>query len=147
MIHAFSLLAGETEWTPHAELESFVSQYEKKYFDLVWFARKPQLRDLDAFEEYFLNHDGTKTPPEVQLKCKQQMIRIQEAYPDEVESLQSALDGDWDHGFNSGMLAGLRLVLTAMKKVKAGPEASDTGEECWFGGIEEAAEEFPMLDT
>ena len=140
-------MSDDVQWTSHLQLEKLVSRYEQKYADLVWFARKPQLGDLDAFEQYFNNYGGEKTPPEIQLKCKQKMILIQERYPDEVESLQSALDGDWDHGFNSGMLAALRLILTAIKKVKADPAASDMGEECWFGGIEDAEEEFPMLDT
>jgi hypothetical protein len=43
-------------------------------------------------------------------------------------------NGDWEHGFNSGCLAAFRFVLEAMDKSK-------------FGGLEQARENFPMLDT
>jgi hypothetical protein len=46
-----------------------------------------------------------------------------------VTDLQSE-NGDWYHGFNSGMLAALRYVLTM----------DDLG-------IKQADEEFPMLDS
>ena len=52
--------------------------------------------------------------------------------------------GDWEHGFNSGMLACLRLVMTAQNREQF---TDDDGEICWHGGVEDAIEEFPFLDT
>jgi hypothetical protein len=65
---------------------------EKKYFDLVWFARKTD-------EDY-------NTIP----LAKEAMDRIMDQYEEEVDNL-SGIDGDWHHGFNSGCLAAFRLIL------------------------------------
>ncbi|MBM3590959.1 MAG: hypothetical protein FJX30_06305 [Alphaproteobacteria bacterium] len=54
---------------------------------------------------------------------------IEKLYPNEVKKLQSER-GDWQHGFHSGMVAALRYVLTMNEM-----------------GLEQADEEFPMLDS
>lgn len=62
----------------------------EKYFDLVWMARKDEelLDERPDIREIF-NKTSAK-------------------YPGELEKLQRD-DGDWHHGFNSGMLACSRL--------------------------------------
>lgn len=88
-----------------------IADLEEKYFDLVWYARKSE-------EQY-------NTIP----KVKENVDRIDEQYPKETENLSSE-NGDWHHGFNSGMLAGMRYVLSLYSE-----------------GKETADEEFPFLDT
>jgi len=53
-----------------------------------------------------------------------------EQYPEEVESLLNGDNSDWEHGFNNGMLAGMRYVLGMAEN-----------------GKEDAVENFPFLDT
>ena len=55
---------------------------------------------------------------------------VEEHHPDDVDSLKCCDCGDFSHGFNSGVLAGLRWVLTAQTE-----------------GFEEADNCFPELDT
>lgn len=70
------------------------SEFEEKYRKLVWYARSdghasPNPRVRDAFAE------------------------VQAMYPSEAAALKSDQDGEniqWTHGFNSGMLAALRLI-------------------------------------
>ena len=66
------------------ELES----WEKKYFDLVWYARTTQ--DEPA------SQPGRR--------------RVEAAWPADLEELRSD-DSNWQHGFNSGCLAAFRLAL------------------------------------
>lgn len=89
-------------------LEMAIKQ-EEKYVELVWFARSG--RNLHI--------------PAVVL----QRERIEKMYPEEVKQLQGE-SGDWAHGFNSGMLAGMRLI-TSMMEVD----------------VEHAEENFPELDS
>lgn len=86
-------------------------QLEQKYFDLVWYARKSE-------EDY-------NTIP----KVKENVDRIDKEYPLEVQELFGE-ESDWNHGFNSGMLAGIRYVLALYETNK-----------------ETADDEFPFLDT
>lgn len=85
----------------------------KKYEDLIWYARA--------------------TPENYHIKgVKENVDRIEKEYPDEVKELNglSAEHINWHHGFNSGMVAALRYILTM----------DDLG-------LEQADEEFPMLDS
>ncbi|MFM2392993.1 MAG: hypothetical protein RLZZ546_975 [Bacteroidota bacterium] len=94
----------------HEILEAVVEK-EDKYFDLVAYARKsPEMYE---------------TIP----KVKEMVDKIRELYPAEVADL-GGKDSDWTHGFNSGMLAGMRYVLTLFSEDK-----------------ETAEEDFPFLDT
>ena len=84
------------------------NQLIKKYEDLVWYVRKrPEDRE---------NGD-----------CNQAMTVIEEKYPDELIKLTND-EENWHHGFNSGMLACLRLI-------SGGRITNNT------------LNEFPMLDT
>ena len=96
-----------------------------KYLDLVWYARKAPLDDQEYWEG---------TPDYIKQGAGNSMARVEEMFPDEIDELKSE-HSDWAHGFNSGMLAALRFVLTA--------ECDD--ESC--GGLSNAIEVFPELDT
>jgi hypothetical protein len=61
--------------------------WEKKYFDLVWYART--------------------TPDETVSQAGRQ--RVEAAWSADLEELRSD-DSTWQHGFNSGCLAAFRLV-------------------------------------
>jgi hypothetical protein len=94
--------------TKQQVLEMAVKQ-EEKYVELVWFARSG--RNLHI--------------PAVVI----QRERIEGMYPEEVKHIQGE-SGDWAHGFNSGMLAGMRLI-TSMMEID----------------VEHAEENFPELDS
>ena len=95
----------------YREVFEEVKKQEEKYFDLVWYARKT---DLD-----FIQHK------EVRDHCR----RIEEQYPIESSNLNQE-NSSWHHGFNSGMLAGMRMILE-MKRSDA----------------QQAIDDFPFLDT
>ena len=87
-----------------------ILQKQDKYVDLIWYARSgPENESIKGVAE---NKE-----------------RIEKLYPNEVNELQSE-NGDWSHGFNSGMAAALRYVSTLDEF-----------------GKEQADEEFPMLDS
>ena len=85
------------------------SELMKKYSDLVWLARKSN----EDFENPII---------------KLQIDIVCNKYPEESQQLLYGEDSSWEHGFNSGMLACLRLVSCA----RIYPEKM---------------EEFPFLDT
>ena len=89
-----------------------VNQLERKYEMLVWYARK-SAEQIATIEDVGI--------------AAREVIRD---YPEEVTSLHSPLFGDWQHGFNSGMLAGMRFVYDALKY-----------------GIEDAHDSFPDLNS
>ena len=82
-----------------------------KYTRLVWFARA----------------DQHKTVPEdiAEVRLKE-YCAVEVDYPEDVEALRGE-HGDWQHGFNSGIVAALRWILEEDKEL--------------------ADEEFPFLDT
>lgn len=93
------------------EIITAVAEKENKYHDFVAYARKSQ-------EDY-------NTYPAV----KELTDRLEREFPYEIQELIGK-GGDWEHGFNSGMLAGMRYVLSLY----------DMGKE-------QAEKEFPFLDT
>ena len=80
----------------------------EKYYDLVWLARKKS----EDFEN----------------PIKLQIDKVCNKYPEESVKILDGENTNWEHGFNSGMLACLRLVSCA----RIYPEN---------------IEEFPFLDT
>ena len=85
----------------------------KKYEDLIWYARA--------------------TPENYHIKgVKENVDRIEKEYPNEVKELSglSTEHTNWHHGFNSGMVAALRYILTMDES-----------------GLEQANEWFPELDS
>ena len=81
----------------------------EKYYDLVWLARK----NSEDFENPII---------------KLQIDKVCNKYPEESVKILDGENTNWEHGFNSGMLACLRLVSCA----RIYPEN---------------IEEFPFLDT
>ena len=117
----------------HHNIKELMETLSKKYLDLVWYARSHPASDT----EYWL-----KVPESIRDGAFQGQMRVEEDYPDEVTALRDG-DSDWQHGFNSGMLAAIRLIGTAERSY----EVTEDGETFWMGGPEQALEEFPMLDT
>ena len=99
------------------QLETMCDKYE----ELVWYARKPS---IDRVDETYNN-----LPQEVRDIVKQCIRETEKKYPQEVYELNTCRS-NWEHGFNSGCLASFRLILDALD-----------------GGIENAMENFPSLDT
>lgn len=91
------------------EVLEMAMDYQRKYEELVWYARS-----------------GRNTHIPVVVTHRE---RIEGMYPKEVEDLSNE-SGDWFHGFNSGMLAGMRLITSMMEM-----------------STEYATENFPELDT
>ena len=88
------------------EIITAVAEKEIFYHDLVSYARKTE-------EQY-------NTYPLV----KELIDRLETEFPTETEKLKGE-EGDWTHGFNSGMLACLRLLGTGkmtMQKIVEFPE-------------------------
>jgi hypothetical protein len=92
------------------ELMENIIEKQKKYADLIWYARSSEKHN--SIPGVIENRE-----------------RIEGLYPDEVNNLKNE-HSDWHHGFNSGMVAALRYILTM----------DDLG-------LEQANEEFPMLDS
>lgn len=117
-----------------------INAMRDKYFDLVKYARrKPRIEDIE-YTKYIED--------------------IKRKYPDEVSKLGD--DPDWEHGFNSGMLAALRFfqIVNLSEEDKLdddGDEIEDLeninfqqyGYPKWVHvmHILSALEEFPSLDT
>tara|TARA_R100001163_G_C5021558_1_gene164239 strand:+ start:69 stop:392 length:324 start_codon:yes stop_codon:yes gene_type:complete len=100
--------------------EEKINEMAEKHFNLVWFAR----RSPEQVEQY---------PSPAREQAMDALKEIERKFPDDVLRI-SSVDGDFWHGFNSGVLASLRLIQ--------GLDAATTKEE------EEAEfEEFPFLDT
>ena len=119
------------------ELGEYLQTLEEKYESLVWFARS------NPKDSVFWD----KVPAEIRTGALNSQARVEEQYPDEIDELRSD-HGSWTHGFNSGMLACLRLIQTASNpQLITDPDCSDDGQPFWVGGLEEAKEEFPCLDT
>ena len=93
------------------EIVKAVAEKANFYDDLVSSARKTE----EHYHKYPL--------------VKELIDRLERDHPEEMEKLQGE-DGDWTHGFNSGMLAGMRYVLSLHHM-----------------GKEQAEWEFTSLDT
>ena len=93
------------------EIMKDVLEMHEKYDSLVSYAR--------TAPEHIIEHESVR----------EFMTKTKKNYPKEVKEL-SGKDADWHHGFNSGMLAALRYIIT-----------SDSIDK------ETALNEFPDLDT
>lgn len=99
------------------ELQKQLTVLWDKYRNLVWYARSdPQC---------YPNREDS-----LRATVFMAQSQIEAAYPKETKDLNSPKISDWTHGFNSGMLAALNLVMSAIDF-----------------GINVALDEFPMLDT
>ncbi len=102
-------------------LDEPLRKFMTMYFDLVWLARCDQDKLLE--EERYEGMAAVK--------------RIEEAYPEEVKQLYESED-NWQHGFNSGVLAFARYL-------------SDYTEDTWWpeedtGGVEWPEEEVTIIE-
>ena len=102
----------------HDDVLELVAEKLEKYETLVWYARKHP----DDHESW------NDVPEEIKTGALNIAAQAEELFPDEIDALCGE-HGDWEHGFNSGVLAALRYFIHA---------AADP---------EEAEEEFPELDT
>ena len=87
--------------------QEFIDEWEEKYYHLIWYARST-----------------SKSMNIVKLRED-----VEQRYPEEIEKLINDETGYWQHGFNSGMLACLRLINGVMNNEQY------------------AIDEFPMLDS
>ena len=117
------------------EIIKEIQNLEKKYFNLVWYARSHYREDEDYWET---------VPHDVRRRAFNAQLEVETLYPDEVNDLCSE-NSDWQHGFNSGCLATLRFVLTALDDDMI--ESEWDGEMIPSGGLQNALDEFPFLDT
>ncbi len=124
--------------TDKANTESMLAihEMEDKYSDLVWYARKPDYKNM---KEYY--HD---TPEEILDRAVLHMRKIEDKYPKESRKLSSD-ESNFSHGFNSGCLAAFRYVITALDHKKVYCEEME--EYVPRGGVDMANEMFPWLDT
>jgi hypothetical protein len=98
-----------------------LEELESKYCDLIWFAR---------------SDNNTQN---ANIREKQREVII--AHLEECKSLQCPKTSDWQHGFNSGMLAATRLIASY---VQSDDEFDGVSRK---ERISYAEEEFPLLDT
>lgn len=123
-----------SEIAEEREITDILSEKQKKYNSLVWFARSHPMDD----DEYWENEsEDTKQ------RVMASQNRVIEEYAAEVQALQSC-DDNWQHGFNSGMLAALRYVQTLLGEDEEGEDEEGMEGIDWFM---EAEREFPALYT
>lgn len=122
------------------DLEDLVKAFDemhKKYMDLVWYARSQSHEQMES----------SGTPEHIITGALNAQARKEELYPDEIDEMRSETS-NWEHGFNSGCLATMRFVITTMASYEFPDEESDDPESTiTMGGLQEAKDEFPMLDT
>jgi hypothetical protein len=123
-------------------VKSKAAEDTEKYFDLVWIARP----DVDAVlaDPDHPSHTGV-----VEIMAKQ---------PLELQKLQGQ-DADWQHGFNSGLLAASRMYLGLSTAYEEDMEEDPDELEFEYDGNvppvserlaayrQDAVDEFPMLDS
>ncbi len=103
----------------HNDVLELIEAKEEKFQKLVWFARKHP--SDDPFWD--------TVPADIKQGALNAASRVEEMFPNETDALKCPDCSDWNHGFNSGVLAALRFVMHAAED----PEA--------------AQDEFPELDT
>jgi len=117
------------------QFESKLHELSEKYFHLVWYARKGPSDDTEYWED---------TPEHIKTKALNEVSRVEEFFPEETGELKED-ETNWTHGFNSGCLAAFRYIQTCFDTTSV--EDDETGKLICYGGIEQADEEFPFLDT
>jgi hypothetical protein len=116
------------------------NQLMEKYFELVWFARSdPEKARQNGEKDLF------KT-------ITKKLGEIADKYPREVQALCG--DGsNWEHGFNSGILAYSRFLAEYLEDTLFEDEEFEDSIELngkkyvQIDGRTQAFEDFPMLDT
>ena len=117
------------------EIEAELKNQSEKYFNLVWYARSNDRNDLSYWDT---------VPDDIRRGAFNAQLDVETRYPEEVEDLCSC-ESNWQHGFNSGALAAFRFILTALDDEMM--EDDCDGELIPVGGLQNALDEFPFLDT
>ena len=125
------------------EVLDILAEYEDKYFDLVWYARKPLYEDVDTAYK--------NSPEDIREGCKNAIAKVEEHHPNEVNALMRD-ETNWTHGFNSGCLAAFRFCERALNPSMELDDyfLEELLDEDVFETdtpLEEAEEMFPELDT
>jgi len=125
--------------------ESKLLEYLEKYESLVWYARSDSAMLLE--KEIYEGLAAQK--------------RIEKAYPQDVHQLHNDND-NWTHGFNSGVLAAIRLTMGLMSKEFIEHDELELYEDevdndlyltedgtagTIYDHFDDAIENFPELDT
>ncbi len=94
------------------EALKLISAKLDKYEKLIWFARSrpPESAEWD------------NVPADIKHGALNAQAKVKEFYPDEVDELRCPFHADYSHGFNSGMVAALRYVMTAAEDPKTAEE-------------------------
>lgn len=95
-----------------------IGEKAEKAEHLVWYARKHSA-DHPSWDQ---------VPADIKKGALDAAAQVEELFPDETDALKGD-SGDWEHGFNSGVLAALRFVFQAA------------------GDPDRAVEMWPDLDT
>lgn len=83
-----------------------MSSQEAKYVSLLWYARKPR---PERMAEVWPDMDKGN------MACVVSGMKdVEEKFPEETAQLQDPDSGDWAHGFNSGMVAAIRLIYATI---------------------------------
>lgn len=133
--------------------QKFLTEFEDKYFNLVWYARAGNNRKMKVVRE--------------------KMSEVEKKFPNEIENLNED-ETNWENGFNSGMMACTRffsgilndldeeLVKQVFEDEETGKipdlkcdcniskdgEITHTNENCKLKfQIQQSLNEFPNLDT
>jgi hypothetical protein len=93
------------------DLMARLDRFEDKYFDLVWVARRTD-KDIEG-------NDGART----------HFKRIVKQHAEEVEALAED-QSKWTHGFNSGCLATVRLIVGLLGNSDDAACAEETFPNC-----------------
>ena len=125
------------------EVLDAIGKYHAKYFDLVWYARKPLYEDVDTAYK--------NSPEDIREGCKNTIAKVEEHHPNDVNALMRD-ETNWTHGFNSGCLAAFRFCERALNPSMELDDyfLEELLDEDVFETdtpIEEAEEMFPELDT
>lgn len=103
-------------------LDEKMNELMEKYCNLVWYARSQPIADLKHWNK-------GDFPLDLVAGAGAAQRRIEEKYSSEVKELCGD-ESDWTHGFNSGALAMVRLIV-GLKNYDA----------------DQALEDFPELDS
>ena len=81
-------------------VEKAMQDISGKYLDLVWYARSHPKDDTEYWD---------KTPNDIKNGAFKSQDKVRKLYPAEVKELDEC-ETNWQHGFNSGMLACVRYL-------------------------------------
>ena len=110
-----------------------IQELATKYERLVWYGRSG------------VNFDNYS--PELQQSVEEIRLKVETDYPKETWEYNNYDKSDFYHGFNSGCLAAFRFALTAFDQSIEFDEEDPKKVYFRWGGVDNAKERFPELDT